>query len=413
MGLHIQNTLDEESALHAQTREENDARLRPQLKALREGRAVETLASMAKAYLGLYLDIDSSFLPMQRIGFLVSDDVAEALTAGFVAVLHNHALPAPQQIGEQMAKGERYETGYIVLAAMDHLYRQADALDGVSLSTLGSALCFHYANTSSFQNRWVETVLRAHAADMAPVLEAFWMGLISKGTDHIPGLQAFVANANSNHACLDQMLLPVLAHWSGYKKKLLARLLQTAIRHTDTNRLLGIAATQFRRNDLPPDKRILWLACAFVLQPDNYWQTLLDYTQRSKEKLLPLLDFSLELVCPQNDTPVRLPHYTLARLLRLIAPKFPPHYDSFGNLTDNACKTLRLFYEYALLNEDITHSLQWLQKARVMNVVRELLEATLNLNRQALQGKPVVAFDHFVDTLKQAGKIAGRKGRYS
>ena len=417
MSLRSDNTIEQEFALHAQTRAENDTRLLPQVDALRTGQAVEALEPFAKAYLGLFLDIDSTFPPVERLRFLLSENIAQAVLEGFSCVLRQHSLPKPEEIGNKMAQGERFEIGYIVLAGMDYLAQQSkQSLYDLPTETINSAICFHYANNSSFSDAWVEPLLKDKSDALAPVLESFWMGIIRQGTDYIPGLHDYLDDKVTNKQHLSQILLPILGNWSGYKKKFLAELLQNAIRYTDTESLCAVVAQILQRNDpdLIPAKRILWLATAFILQPDRYWQELLDYTQRSKEKILPLLDFCVELVTDVRYEPYVLPHQTLAKLLRIIAPKFPPHYDNFDNLTENAKKTLRLFHVYANLGEDISESINWLQSVRVMNIVRDLVVVVNELNQDYLNDKHAVhyGYEDFVMLLRRAGKLQSRKGKF-
>ncbi len=423
MSLHSNNTLDAEFSLHATTRQENNSRLRPQIEQLRNGQAIAALEPFAKAYLGLYLDIDSSFAPYDRIRFLVDDDIAEAVVQGFVKILYEYPFPRPEEIGEKMARGERDEIGYIVLAGMDHLMRQSQLqsdsqalLYKLPAATIDCAVCFHYANACSFRNEWLEPLLKDKSDALAPVLEAFWLGLIKQGTGYIPGLHDYLDDKQTNQAHISQVLLPILKNWSGYKKKFLNELLQTAIRYTDKQKLAAVTDAILTRDDpgLTPNKRILWLATAFVLQPDNYWQDLLDYTQRSKEKILPLLDFTVELASDIRFDAYVLPHFTLARLLRIIAPRFPPHYDSFDNLTENAKKTLRLFYIYAGSSHDISESLEWLQQVRVMKIVKSLLTEVMQFNQQLQHNETeeMPSFNEFMSSLKKSGKLQGRQVRY-
>jgi len=199
-----------------------------------------------------------------------------------------------------------------------------------------------------------------------------------------------------------------LSGWTGYKKKTLNVLLAIALKYTNTEKLLSIIENILSNEQaLNPRIRMVWLTSAFILSPDIYWQQMVDYTCRSKEKLLPLLDFTIALL---DDITLELG--TLTKIIRLIAPKFPPHIDDFGQLAANPQKTLRLFYELANSEQSITDELKWLRSVRVMKIVSPILDEVEVLNKQKLSQNTFLSFTEFLSGLLNNGKLKERRSRF-
>lgn len=401
-----------EAKFHAITRAENDKRLADQHKNIQNASALEALESFSKAYLGLYLEIDSSFIPEQRIRFLASDDLADAVIQGLTSVLFNiKSIPTATDIGKKMANEERLELGYVVLVAMDLLIKEQknlkDFFSKLSPEVLAAALCFHYANSSEFKNIWVNDLIEFNRDLVTVTLQKFWLAQMDKGVRYLPGLGEQL-KTKQGQQLVGEIILPVLAGWSGYKKKTLNVLLAIALRSANSEKLLPIIENVLETHQtLSPRMRMVWLTSAFILKPDAYWQQMLDYTYRSKEKLLPLLDFSVALL-----DEIKLDVDVLTKIIRLIAPKFPPHIDDFGELAANPQKTLRLFYELANRGDSISEEVEWLRTVRVMKIVNPIIDEVELLNKTKEQNIAFPDFPTFMTNLLNNGHLKEKRSRF-
>ena len=400
-----------EACIHASTREENDKRLANQHDALSRAESLALLEPFAKAYLGLFLEIDSSFSPEQRIRFIAGDALANAVIQGLTAVVTQPAVANIYDIGKKMAGAERLEVGYVVLVSMDLFLRQHqtpdEAFAKISPEMLSTALCFHYANSSEFRNVWVDNLIKYNPSLVTSTLQQFWQAQMDNGVRYLPGLGDLLKTDNGQQL-VGHIILPILSGWAGYKKKTLNILLAIALRHADATKLLPVIEHILETEKaLKPRMRIIWLTSAFILAPDKYWQTMVDYTYRSKEKLLPLLDFTVALL-----DEITLELNTLTKIIRLIAPKFPPHIDDFGALAANPQKTLRLFYEMANREKSISEQIKWLRSARVMKIVSPILDEIENLNRQKRCQSGAIDFNSFVSNMLNSGKLKERRSRF-
>ncbi|VAW99074.1 hypothetical protein MNBD_GAMMA23-2370 [hydrothermal vent metagenome] len=400
-----------EKKLHVITREENDQRLVNQHQALSQAKALELLEPFAKAYLGLYIEIDSIFSPEQRIRFIAGDALADAIMQGLSRVIELDEFPTATEIGEKMAKDERLEFGYVVLVSMalriKEMPTSIGAFSTVSSEALSAVLCFNYANSCDFRNTWVSELIEYDRNLVTQTLQQFWLAQMDKGVRFLPGLSEQLKTKKGQQLVGD-IVLPILSSWSGYKKKTLNMLLIIALNYADTENLLAVIKNILAsEKTINPRMRMVWLTSAFILEPSHYWQQMVDYTYRSKEKLLPLLDFSVTLL-----DEITLTSDTLTKIIRLIAPKFPPHIDDFGELAANPQKTLRLFYALANCEHSIASELQWLRRARVMKIVSPVLDEIELINRQKQQQGVSVDFTVFLANLLNNGALKERRSRF-
>ena len=401
-----------EEKLHKLTKIENDQRLANQLQEIQIASKPELLEPFAKAYLGLYLEIDASFSPEQRIKFIAGENLYRSVMLGLHSVLNNiEFLPSITEIGRSMASDKRMELGYVLLVSMDlYLKDQEDinkAILNIKPEMLSAVLCFHFANSSGFKNKWWFDVVSLQPKLVAKTLQAFWIPLMDKGVRLLPGLKELL-KTQQGQQLIGEIILPILSGWAGYKKKSLNILLAIALRYAEPNKFLPIVENILQTdNKLNPRMRMVWLTCAFIIKPEAYWQQMQDYSYRSKEKLLPLLDFSIALL-----DEIHIEVNILSKIIRLVAPKFPPHIDDFGALAANPQKTLRLFYEMANREESIVLELAWLRSARVMKIVSPILDEVEALNQKNRQLEPMPDFPCFMADLLNSGTLKEKRSRF-
>lgn len=390
---------------HEITRLENDRTLLPKIEAIRHGDDIESLERFAKAYLGMYLDIDNNIPPQQRIVILANPELALAVRQGFEAVLARGEFPTEADIADAMMDEQPHAIGYILLAALDLF--SADPRFAVSAlpdNTIRSALCLHYAAKTELRNMWFDDILQTRQPQVAEALIAFWSQLIARDCDHLPGLYQII-----RHQAFDsitrQVVLPVLAQLQHCRKAVLRDLLKAALRVCDHAQLLQICETALASwNRADPSRYMLWLSSAFLLQPDHYSQSLAEYCSFSKEKILPLLDFSV-LILQEDDTQrLRLPASAYATLLRIIAAKFAPQLDRYGNLSDITQKVMYLFYRLAISHE-AGPAIRQLGQIRVMKLYKDILRRVAEWQDQA----GPAGFEAFLEQLTRTESVKSRK----
>jgi hypothetical protein len=393
----------------AAERHHNDMTLLPRLAEIQHGQAVEVLARFAKAYLGLFLEMDNSIPPAERITILASPTLAAAVWQGTQVVLQQGHMPTAPTIAASLLREQPLDIGYVILAGMYHCSAAAPAaVLQLPAPTLSAAVCFYYANKTGLPTHWLEQVIAQRQALLATTLQEFWLYLIDHGIDYLPGLMP-VLQAPANQPIARAVVLPILSHWHHCRCKVLREILLAALQVADQQEFRRVATTALANwNPQEPARYALWLGAAYLLDPDNTAPTLTEYLGRSRERILPLLDFVV--LALQNDTAARyqLSAAALALLLRNIAPKFTPQEDPHGNLCDNTLRVMYLFYRLASSTDPHTAAVvTQLAQVRVMKLYSAILQTMLTPpgNRQA----QAPGFETFVEGLHQAGHIHGKR----
>lgn len=403
----------------AQARKDNDERLLAQLDELRNGNNMQILEPFARAYLGMFYEIDDAIEPTDKVALLANSKVSEAVLDGFVAALQRDDIPAPYEIGDRLGKEESIPGGYVVLAGLDRLMQtDPEKIEKLPGSTLQSAVCFHYANHTSHSDKWFDSLL-ANTSVSAPALNGFWQGLINNNAQMLPGLRNIMADAECAELSRE-VILPVLIHWTNCKLKTFKELVFAALRYADRDELLQ--ATRDLVNDpegiRDETKRLYWLAIAFLLSPDEFAQHLANYIGREKQKVLPLLDFMMRVSAADADTGIELTPMMDAQLLRIIAPIFPPQEHSYGHMGGidvNSRNVMRLFYKLATdKHNDSSEALKWLRGVRVMKIYKPVIKHAEQLQKKIREDDnfTVPDFASYLKELEENDDLIQRRNRF-
>ncbi len=367
-----------------QARQRSEEKLTQRIEDIRCGRAPQALEPFAKAYLGMFLEIDDEIAPADRIEQLAAEPLASAIRAGFIAVLASEDLPTPEDIGRRFARGERLALGYVILAGVDLLAsNDPPALYELPPETLASALCFYHINTPSHHFDWVAGLLRERADVCVAALDSLWNELLPTVSDHLPGLRQVLREPGAQ-SLRRQLVLPVLARWKHCKPTVLRELLLVSLRCAGHDALLDlIRATVADIDEAEVKKWIYWLACGYMLAPAEFEQKLTDYAGRWREKTLPLLDFSVAVLAQEQASALQIGAGQIAHLLRIIAPTFRRNSPLTGGVDAVSAKVMELFERLANdSSEAAVCAVRDLQQVRVMRVYADVLEEVASRQRQ-------------------------------
>ncbi len=364
------------SEAFAATRRENDAAFLGRIEEIRAGAPLDVLERFAKAYLGLYFQVDNALAPWARIHELAHDELAQAVLEGFAAGIAIHTPPTPEHI----ASSPDHETNalaFVTLAALDRFATQdIERLLALPRATLRAALCFSLRHDSYHHDHWIAPLIEHQPHTVAEALKRYWGACIKTGTRCLPGFT--LAFGETGHLSIAlELVQPLLAQWRDCDHRTLRTLLSFALRYTDHTSLRPIVHDALKTTPpTQPVRQTYWLAGAFMLDPITHAQTLASFAGRSKEKLAPLLDFVLQVLAPGTPGPALKPDpVTLTHLLRIIAPAFPPQENHHGVLSDDTQDVLTLFYILdGLDGGEIANPLRELRRVRVMGPYRGVLD---------------------------------------
>ncbi len=334
---------DENVTEFAKARRRVEARVAGRLDDIRRGRAMDVLVPYAKAYLGLYLDLDNRIDPEQRVRLLAGPELADAVLQGL------HAAPAldhglePRAVGRSMAAGEAPPAGFTILAGMDRRFVDG-TWEALPRERLAVALACRYANRSNLRPRWAEALRDQGAGLFPPVLAALWAGLVEAGERCLPELR-WALEHPAGEPVLEAGLETLLASrvpWSDSQHRALTL---RALATVPAERLLEIATAQLdRAEEIPIRQQVGWHALAFLLDPVRHGPRLAAFCGQSRIKVLPLLDF---VVAALEGGPGRAPldpgPEAIAQVLRIVAPAFSRNQHPQGGTDAIARKVLWLF----------------------------------------------------------------------
>ncbi|MDH5182416.1 MAG: hypothetical protein OEX12_00880, partial [Gammaproteobacteria bacterium] len=326
-----------------QTRVENNQRLTPHLKDIAQGQMIDALEPFAKAYLGLYYQLDNSVAPRQRVAALANDDVVGAIMQGMQTRLQEGDAPSAVQIGEDYLDGEGIGYGYVLLAAVEeHCGEDSRRVLLLNETTQAALLCYPFLHANYQTLAWHEHILQQRPQWVIEVLQQFWSPWLQQEKEFLPGLQSLIRGTRYAHITTP-LALQLLALWPQCDVATMRRLMQWALHSEDRERLLQIADERIEALSVADIRRkVYWLTTAFIISPQNYVRALSQYIGRTKEKVLPLLDYVVALL---KDPAVEqhLSAMDLAHLLRIIAPIFARNKGRGGLLDDNSTRVLWLF----------------------------------------------------------------------
>jgi len=403
----------------AQARKDNDERLLDQLSSLRRGEDMTILEPFARAYLGMFYEIDRNIDAAEKVAILANQQVTEAVLDGFVAALQRDDIPGPYEIGDLLGDSETVTSGYVVLAGMDRLMQtEPDKLDDVPDEIAQSAICFHYANSTSHKDDWFASLLNKSEISI-PALTQFWQGLIDHDAHMLPGLRHIIAEPEYSELSR-QLILPVLTNWNNCKHKTFIELIFAALRYVDHETLLETARKLVNDPDAIKDenKRLYWLAVAFLLSPEEFAQHLANYIGRVKQKVLPLLDFMMKVEALESDSKIDFSPMMDAQLLRIIAPIFPPQEHSYGHMGGidvNSRNVMRLFHKLATdPHPEAPEAIKWLRKVRVMKIYNNVIKHAEQLQKKIRSDDSyqVPDFASYLAELEQDDKLIQRRNRF-
>ena len=109
-----------------------------QIEAMRHGEFA-ALVAPARAYLGLYHDMNNEVGPQDRLAEWLGTEIANAAIEGFDAFLQSGPSPTAQQIAESNAVSQSWNATPIILAALAERARKKAGFEGVNNDRLTAA----------------------------------------------------------------------------------------------------------------------------------------------------------------------------------------------------------------------------------------------------------------------------------
>jgi hypothetical protein len=295
----------------------------PHLAGIRNGSAEGALAFLGQLWFGLFIDVERDVEPRKRLLAETNDEIADAASQGFIALLTRPSRLTPQLIGEASAGSRGYQLGYAYLAGLDALWEQdRSAVDGLPIETLQTGLAFRYANVTGPQDRpWFDHILRTRPDLAAAALESFWHPLFRHRSQSIPGV--YDLTTDSMRPVAERLSVRLLSLYPTCSPDQLSRLMAAAV--VTSNR---VAVTELARRTLGSPAvrahhRLLWLALAFALAPEEFRAPLARYVRKDPGRVTSLLDF-LHPFPGRSELTALLGPRSIEHLIAIVGPRASP-----------------------------------------------------------------------------------------
>lgn len=276
---------------------ENIKTLTNNLEKIRFGEALGHLDWLANHYLGMWGGSNDDINRKERLVEETNPVIALAALEGFSATLSKPGIPSPEQIAALKVKKRRSIMDLSVLVGMD---TAADlSIEGIlSLpdETLRAALVFHFLSLSGHERPWVPYLINKRPLLASETLESFWRPLFKKRLENIPGLyelhqQEYMAGV-ANRICL-----PLLKDFPNCREEDLRNLLRSTLLYADHQELIQLSNDVLnRRGAVRKSQRVLWLATAFMLDPDTFSDRLKRYIAKDNTKIVTLVEFIMRFM---------------------------------------------------------------------------------------------------------------------
>lgn len=167
----------------------------PHIAAIRAGEDVNSLVQIARAYLGMYYDLDRGKTPQERVRIWLGSELTDAATLGFVNALGRKDMPSAQQISETHVEG-KYKNIELVLACGICEVARADrplatispAIASAALASLWDSAAFDPKQIGEDIQDSLELKVFTSESSIEEFLRSVVEPHIRAGHQHVPGL---------------------------------------------------------------------------------------------------------------------------------------------------------------------------------------------------------------------------------
>lgn len=351
-------------------RARNSARLKPLLDQVRAGSDCQLLIPYAKAYLGLFLNIDNSLTPDERLASFVDEALLPDIYQGFEASLQHNAYPQADDFAID-GNDELRERCWIILATIERgLASDGNTyLESLPLAIRKAAICFVMTLEQGERPQWPVYYAQHYQKELEQALIESWTGEPAARSDYLSGMDWYFNHVETPNP---ELIYWLAAHWRRANYRGFYQLLGRAVKHGEAARLSELVEHALQQ-DFTIRIRMLWCGAGLVSDPEHYANRMQLLCGFNKEKIVPLLDFcvtALEYI----DDPLRRGRISAA-LIRIAGPKFPPFDDS-----DPIVAKLKILLDVLSQcpGSERQQLVEELLKVRVLGAYRPALQAIAN-----------------------------------
>ena len=259
----------------------------------------------AKAYFGMFIDIETDCDPRERISNWLGDDISRESLIGFEAVLNRPDLPSAEQIVERYSNSSVCNFAYPMLAAAGQRYVSGKNFEDLSTDLVASLaiLAEHESSILSEYFSGLTDMLNAQLRENFQSYEIYqrqkFEVMLESNMSHIPGLSQFVRD-DIERPLSTQLSLEWLKKFSKLPLEIVKELVDCVINAPKNEREnawyelarivemrldeLNVGIQLHRdKNDLDPER--VWRSVQFLIDFETAVIHMPDITEENKDWL--------------------------------------------------------------------------------------------------------------------------------
>jgi hypothetical protein len=261
----------------ARVRAGNLAYIRERIDLVRAGEERRLLDFLADQFLDVQ-DHSHNLKGLSGIREEFDEEVERAAAEGFLSLLERFDWPSPEEIGELSARGERL-TGGLALLVGALLAQERGTTPKLSESPgLRAALAFELVEGEYEPSHWYVSVIEAEPEVAADIVDAAWRPVLKTRPKSIAHL--FKMDEERGFKLIAGRIgLRLLEDHPQAHPELLEQLMRAALVGASKADLTALADKEVRSEDLPEDRRELWLALGAIVNLEESTARLAAYLQ--------------------------------------------------------------------------------------------------------------------------------------
>jgi hypothetical protein len=267
---------------------------------LGEGKHLQALGNVARAYLGRFYDLAKDSGPTDRVIELVGSKMAPIAFQGLAVAMARNDIPTARQIIELHANEQmEYFFEHILLAhcaiMLQSSQRLADLPIGVACSAL--AAChwdLYYGDhdiTSEIQKQ-LEDIIFSNKDIKESFVRDTIEPYLKNGEKHVSGLYRLVRNDEFADIA-GPLAIEWIVKYPNLSNDSLRELLIATIRYSPRDKVIELIRQHLSKEKWDDEEqRSIWISAAFLLDFDNSLEQLTSYAAEKKEHLWSLKSMS-------------------------------------------------------------------------------------------------------------------------
>jgi hypothetical protein len=316
--------------------------------------------NLGMAYYGRFIDFKGE-TPYERLIKYFEDEVlVDAILTGLTKCLERDDIPTVEEILQLNMKSKIYYLSFPIRAGLEIISRQeSNKILQLSKEKASRFLAFYFADNYGEDVDWYWELVRECPEIVAEILSKYVLIALRARKQYVSHLYSLAFDEKYSDIAR-QVAIPLL---NGFptrcnSKQLgsLDELLKAALQYSEREQFRGLVKKKLNLRSMNTAQRAYWLAAAFVLSPDQYEKSLIEYVGENIRRVNYLSRFFTER-SDQVSLTNEFPEFALALLIKLFGSSCSPrNWDDAGkrmtSVRSNAEYISNLINKLSMMSSD-------------------------------------------------------------